>query len=299
MNRWYVVAAVSLWAGVTLLLSSLRWFSRTSLADRVSPYLPGGATTSSRAARGSVRDVVGPIARRVGERLATTAGVREPLAIRLERIHADVDVTAFRLRQVGGAVAGLAVAVAIGFVVRPPAVVGALMIVAAPLLAFLLVEQRVARQSTDWQRRLQAELPVVTEQIGMLLAAGWSVGGALSRIAARGSGCCARDLRRVTSRIRHGLSAADALAEWAAVARLDAVDRLVSILALSRDTADIGHLISEEARSIRKTTHRALLELLDRRAQTVWIPVTVAALVPGALFLAVPFLEVMRVFGAS
>jgi Flp pilus assembly protein TadB len=168
-----------------------------------------------------------------------------------------------------------------------------------PILVFLVIEQRLAARSRDWQQRLEAELPVIAEQIGMLLAAGWSVGGALGRIAERGSGCCASDLARVTRRVRHGLTEAGALAEWAEVTRLGSIDRLVAILALSRDTADIGRLITEEARSIRKASHRSLLEVLDRRSQTVWIPVTVAALLPGALFLAVPFLEVMRVFGAT
>jgi hypothetical protein len=31
----------------------------------------------------------------------------------------------------------------------------------------------------------------------------------------------------------------------------------------------------------------------------VWIPVTVAALVPGVLFLAVPFVDALRLFGGS
>jgi hypothetical protein len=38
---------------------------------------------------------------------------------------------------------------------------------------------------------------------------------------------------------------------------------------------------------------------MERRAQTVWVPVTVAALVPGVLFLAIPFVEALRLFSAS
>ena len=40
-------------------------------------------------------------------------------------------------------------------------------------------------------------------------------------------------------------------------------------------------------------------EQIERRSQQVWIPVTVAALVPGAIFIAIPFLEALRVFSTS
>ena len=35
---------------------------------------------------------------------------------------------------------------------------------------------------------------------------------------------------------------------------------------------------------------------LERRAQQVWVPVTVATLVPGVIFLAVPFLAALKLF---
>jgi hypothetical protein len=31
----------------------------------------------------------------------------------------------------------------------------------------------------------------------------------------------------------------------------------------------------------------------------VWVPVTVAALVPGVLFMAIPFIEALRLFSAT
>ena len=161
-----------------------------------------------------------------------------------------------------------------------------------------LVEQQVITASTRWQRRLFLELPVVSEQIGMLLSAGYSLGGALERISRRGSGACARDLQRVGRRIRQGLSEAEALEEWAELADVPALHRLVGVLSLNRDTGDLGRLIAEEARAVRREVHRQLITQIDRRAQQVWIPVTVATLVPGTLFLAVPFLQAMRLFGS-
>ena len=95
------------------------------------------------------------------------------------------------------------------------------------------------------------------------------------------------------------MSEVDALREWAAVADVEALDRLVPILALNREASDLGRLVSDEARSIRRDLQRTLIETVERRAQQVWIPVTVAALVPGVLFMAVPFIEALRVFSAQ
>ncbi|HJV09295.1 MAG TPA: type II secretion system F family protein, partial [Acidimicrobiales bacterium] len=182
---------------------------------------------------------------------------------------------------------------------RPPAPIALLFILSGPLLGFLIPEQQVASASDAWRRRLNLELPVVSEQLAMLLSAGYSLGGALNRLAARGGGNVARDLTRVCGRIRQGLSEIEALREWAEVADVEALNRLLPILGLNREASDLGRLISEEARSIRKDTQRRLIETAERRAQQVWIPVTVAALVPGVIFLAVPFMEALRLFSAA
>jgi Flp pilus assembly protein TadB len=133
----------------------------------------------------------------------------------------------------------------------------------------------------------------------MLLAAGYSLGGALNRLAARGQGTCGTDLRVVVHRIRQGLDEVGALREWSDRVEVDALHRLVSLLALNNEAGDLGRLVSDEARSLRSDVHRRRVELIDRRAQQVWVPVTVAALVPGVLFLAVPFIEALRLYGGQ
>ena len=303
MTRVTVIAALAFWAGAALVLSRHRWFARRSLADRLRPYEPGGLATAAGGhgmlSVDSFADVVAPLARTVGERVARLVGINEELAVRLERVHSDLDPTAFRVRQLGwtavGAVGGVLAAMAI----RPPAVVLLLFLVGAPALSFLFIEQQLAMESDRRKRRLFLELPVVSEQLGMLLSAGFSLGAAVQRLATRGQGVSGQDLRRVVGRIRHGVTEVEALREWAAVADLDALTRLVAVLALNREAGDLGRLIAEEARSIRREVQRGLIEQIERRSQQVWIPVTVAALVPGAIFIAIPFLEALRVFSAS
>ncbi len=298
--RLAVLCGLVLWAGMTLLLSQLRWFSRPPLVERLRPYSPAGMGGAGRRAGvlsvESFRDVVRPLCRTLGERLARLFGVSEELGIRLERIHSTDDVTAFRVRQLGWSVTGFGLGALLAVALGPPAPIALLFILSGPLLGFLLPEQQVASASDAWRRRLTLELPVVAEQLAMLLSAGYSLGAALNRLAARGGGNVARDLARVCGRIRQGLTEVEALREWADVADVEALHRLLPILGLNREASDLGRLISEEARAIRKDTQRRLIETAERRAQQVWIPVTVAALVPGVIFLAVPFLEALRLF---
>jgi Flp pilus assembly protein TadB len=300
--RLVVLSGLLLWVGAALLLSQVRWFSRRPLVDRLRPYTPGGTQTPAPGGVLSVdsfREVIAPLSRTIGERLSHLFGVGEELAVRLDRIHSPMDVTAFRVRQVGWSAAAFGVGALLSLAFGLPAIVALLFVIGAPLLAFLVLEQQVASESARWQRRIFLELPVVSEQLGMLLSAGYSLGAALNRLAVRGHGACGRDLARVCGRIRQGLSEVDALREWAAVADVDALDRLIAVLALNREAGDLGRLISEEARAIRREVQRELVETIEKRSQQVWIPVTVATLLPGVIFLAVPFVEALRLFAST
>jgi pilus assembly protein TadC len=300
MNRGLLAMGLVLWGGVTLVLSELRWFARRPMVERLRPYAPGGMGQPARAGVFSVESfaqAIGPLAQAVGERLARFAGVSEQLSLRLTRIHSSLSVNDVRVRQLGASVAGFGAAALVTVVFGPPAPVSLLLIFAGPALAFLVQEQRVAMASQRWQRRLFLELPVVAEQLALLLSAGYSLTSALDRLARRSTGVCGADLRRVCARLRQGLSEADALREWAAVANVAALDRLVAVLALNRETSDLGRLLAEEARAIRRDVHRELIEAAERRNQQVWIPVTVATLVPGVIFMGIPFVEALQRFG--
>lgn len=303
MPRLLAASSVLLAVGTTLVLSELRWFSRQPLAERLRPYSPGGLSESA-SRRGilsvaSFREVVGPLARQVGERLAGMLGVSEDIGVRLRRTHSDLDATSFRVRQLGWAGAGFAAGAVLAAATQPPLAIALLFVLGAPTLAFLVVEQQLAAESDRWKRRIFLELPVLSEQLGMLIGAGYSLGAALNRLATRGSGACATDLAGVCGRIRQGLTEVEALHEWATIADVAALDRLVAVLALNREAGDLGRLVAEEARSIRREVQRELIAQIERRAQQVWIPVTVATLVPGAVLLAVPFIEALRLFSTT
>ena len=224
-SQLLATAALALFAGSTLLLSRLRWFRRRPLLDRLAPYVPGGSSARSSGvllSADSFGQVIGPLARAFGERVDRAIGITEALALRLERVHSPLDVTAFRVCQLAWTAAGLAVGTGVAMATMQAGPVALVLIVTGPLIACLVVEQRLAWASQAWQRRIFMELPVVAEQLGMLLSAGYSLGAGLSRLADRGKGACGRDLQQVVGRIRQGLSETEALREWAAVADVDA-----------------------------------------------------------------------------
>jgi Flp pilus assembly protein TadB len=245
------------------------------------------------------RDVIGPLARDLGERASRMLGVSEELSARLRRSHSRLEVTQVRLRQLGWSAAALAGGVILTQATTLPPAAALIIVVGSPLLAFLAVEHRIGSVSRRWQERTFLELPVIAEQLGMLLSAGYSLGSALNQLAARGQGACQTDLRVVCTRMQQGLSEMDALREWSDRVQVVEVTRLVDVLALNREAGDLGRLIAEEARSARREVQRQTLETIERRGQQVWIPVTVAALVPGVLFIAVPFIEALRLFSGG
>jgi tight adherence protein C len=298
MTRLVIAAALGLWTGLTMLLSVTTWGRRISLAERLRPHAPGnpGRARAGLLSAESARQSLGPLAASIGAIAASWFGVHEDLEIRLRRVHSPTDATEFRLRQVGLATSSLGVAVALTLALSLPVPVVGLMLVGAPIGAFLAVEQQLSIQSSRWKRRLFLEAPVIADQIAMHLAAGASLSNALARVTRRGSGAIVTDLRVVLLRVRQGLCEADALTEWAQVADVAEVSRLVAVLCLHGEAGDLARIVSDEARSLRREVHRELISTIESRNQQVWIPVTVSALIPGVIVLAVPFLAAVRSF---
>jgi len=302
MRPW-LLPLVLVWAtGAALLLDELRWLRRVRLADRLLPYVAGAGIdrrTGLRHSDASILELIRAGAIRGIDGLSTGLGVTLSLPDRLELLHRSTPASEVRLQQGAWAIGALLGCGAIVLVLPIPALLGFGLVVASPVLAVLIAEDRLLRAVRRRQERVLRELPIVDEQLGMLLGAGYSLSGALERVANRGGGAVAEDLRRVRRRADQGLGEVAALREWATRSGVPAVTRLVDLLALSTEAGDLAHLITEEARSVRQQVHRELVADLDRRAQQVWIPVTVATLVPGTILLAVPFQQAVRMFSSG
>ena len=232
------------------------------------------------------------------QRIASLANADAELAVRLRAAGIARSPFEFRSRQIGGAITALAASgtalAAIG--VRPLlGLAGALGVAAA---VYGASEHLLGRSMASRQTQITEELPIVAEHTGMLLASGMSLTSALDAVARRGHGICAEGLERVGARVAGGAAVEVALAEWADDAGSAEIRRFVGVLTLHEDATDVAALVSDEARSARMEAHRRLIARIERRSEQVWIPVTVAALVPGCVLLAIPFSDALSGYAA-
>ncbi len=234
------------------------------------------------------------MAAEIGDRVATLFGLDQDLGTRLDRLGRRQSEAQFRTRQTTASAAALLSSIAVVLWIGAAPIPALLIGIAVAAATFLLPERLLSQAITARGVELTEELPTVTEQIAMLLASGMSLTNAFQTTGQRGRGVCPADLRRVSARVAHGATVETALEEWAEAAGSADVRRLVGVLTLHEDAADIAALVSDEARSARSATHRRLIERIERRNEQVWIPVTVAALVPGVVLLSIPFSDALR-----
>ncbi len=298
MTRLLVAAGLLLWVGSSLLISGSSRLARLSLTDRLAPFHPSPPSQRFSASATPISQLTVELARVVGDRLSAWAGVTEPIGRRLRRVHSPLDVTRFRLHELAWMAAATLCGLLAAGAGAPVAATG-LLLAGGPTLAFLVIEQRLAKASERWQERVARELPVVAEQLATLLNAGFSLGAAVNRLATTGTGATATDLAAVTARVHQGVSEVTALEEWAELVAVDSVTHLVRVLSLQTEAPDLGRLVSVEARQARRALQRRTLEQIERRGEQVWIPVSVAALVPGAILLAIPVLAALRLFATA
>ena len=283
------------WTGTAVLLDLVPWFRTPPLHRRLAPYRADGPP-----ARAPGQGAVHLLLDQAADRLAGAFGMSGSLAERLGRAGVTAPPSAVRSRRFAAVVVTSSISAAAVVASGPGWLVGCGFVAGAAAGTLVADELWMATRARRRADQVRGELPVVAEQLGMLLSAGYSLPAALQRLAQRGNGAVADGLAQVVRRLRQGETERDALEEWARSTGVDGAERLVKVLTIHRQAGDLGQLISDEARSVRAEHHRALLESIARRGQLVWIPVTVATLVPGLVVLAVPFASAMsQITGAG
>jgi len=281
----------ALGGGSWLVVDRVRRLRRTSLADRVLPYLrdlpprPGAEQHGTLAPSALLAEGVHGLAARLDTLLGGAASVER----RLARANRPLTVHEFRIEQaVWGVVGFLAAAVpsfALG--VRHPDRGAALMIVclASAGIAVLLRENRLTAQVVRRERRILEELPVVAELLALAVAAGESPTAALDRVVSRSGGEFAADLSRVLAEVRTGTPLAQALDALAVRTGLPAVSRFAQgmAIAIERGTplADVLHA---QAGDVREAGRRALIESGARREVLMMVPVVFLVLPTVVVF---------------
>ncbi|MEX2533318.1 MAG: type II secretion system F family protein [Nitriliruptoraceae bacterium] len=291
MNAGAVTSVALLWVAAGVSLAGVVKAPMT-LRRRLAPFVSAGLTPTERLASTGTLNMWLAFSLR---RLVMRIGSETVLNARLERAGIPVTAVAFRTTQAVVGFAALVVAAVVTVVVTLPAAVVFGLLAGLPLVAVWGCEQVLAvllRQRTDLVVR---ELPLVIEQLAEVMKNGVGVAEACAQVAVHTHSVVAGDLGRIAREIAHGVRDEVALQAFADRHDIEAIHRIVAVLDAHRHAADLGGLLAEQVRELRLSAHRELLALMQQREQQVWIPVTVATLVPGVLLLGVPFVYTLGV----
>lgn len=278
-------------AGCWLVANRVRRLRRTSITDRVLPYLrdlpsrPGAPDPGASSPQALLRVGVDALAGRLDTILGGSASVGR----RLARANDPLTVHEFRIEQAVWGLVGFLVAavpsVALG--IRHPDRGVALMILclASSALAVLLRENRLTAQVARRERRILEELPVLAELLALAVAAGESPTAALDRVVRRSGGEFAADLARVLAEVRTGTALTQALDGLAGRTGLAPVSRFAQgmAIALERGTP-LADLLHAQAGDVREAGRRALIESGARREVLMMVPVVFLVLPTVVLF---------------
>lgn len=277
----HTFAVIAVWAGVGMVVLS-NVIKRRTWTSRLAPFVSPHASQPQRS-DGVWRSAVHLYSR-------TFHRVGQPdIAVRLAQ--ARVSFTAEQFRGMQLVLVGFGtVVVAVTAAVAPvPAGVVVVAVCVLPVTVVWVSEQLVERRKRQVYAQFARELPVVVEQLAGFLQNGVGLSDAAETVAGLTHGLVAADLARIARETAHGVPVAVSLQAWATRYDLAELHRIVAVLDTHRHTRDVGRLLADEVRELRLRSHRELLQLMMTREQQVWIPVTVATLVPGVLMLAVPF----------
>jgi len=291
MNAWAVSGVVLLWIGAAVSIAGMVQ-APVTVRRRLAPFV---STVRTPYERPTTTDTLNMWLVLLLRRSVVRIGSEKALNSRLERAGVPVTALRFRTTQVVVGFAALVVAAAVTFVFALPAVGVFGVIAGFPIVAVWGCEQALTvalRRRTDLVVR---ELPLVIEQLAELMKSGVGVAEACAKVAVHTRSVVASDLGRVAREIAHGVRDEVALQAFADRHDVGAIHRIVAVLDAHRHAADLGGLLAEEVRELRLTAHRDLLASIQQREQQVWIPVTVATLVPGVLLLGVPFVHTLGV----
>lgn len=289
--------------GVLCLLSVLPRWRAAPLSVRIAPYvrdvvadedLPPGILASA----GSLPAGGRPLWRRCEHAFERLLGGGNALRLRLAQAGSALDPVAFRGRQLGWALVGIA-AGAVAVVVLALAGRLSVPVAAVPALggAFGAVAygMQLSARVKSRRARLEDELPTTLEFLALCLSAGEGFLDALRRVAAVGSGELTVELQRVIVATGTGSPLADALAECAARLQLPGLSRAVDqIIAALEHGAPLAGVLHAQAADAREEAKRTLIEQAGRKEILMLLPLVFLILPLSVLFAIYPGLFILR-----
>ncbi len=195
-------------------------------------------------------------------------------------------VASMTKKPVGQAVAALlgAAAAIVLFPGEAPIPIAALGAASSAASAWLM-EHLVSNRRRK-RRANEVDLAVVSllEQVHLKLINGNSLNAAL----VNAEGVTNPDVALLQNLLRSGLDLETAASFWLEEFDTESKRRLTDLFLAKTTTSETLALLSALINQLRKEQRFSLIAEIERRNQLVWIPVTIAVLVPGMIFIAIP-----------
>jgi tight adherence protein C len=288
--------------GLALLVRSLPYFRRTTLNERVAPYLgalgPSGSGLFGEGAHPADGSSIASGATALLQTALRDAGARLHRLLGSIDVDARIDASgwncsvadfraqeaAWALGSAGGAIAFGMLLVGAGRAISAPAIGMAALVFAVG--GVLWRERALDRAVASRRAAMLAELPTAVDLVCLAITAGESLRGAIDIVARGGSGPLARELRGVLRSARSGEPLADALAAAARRIGLAPFDRFVdSVTAAQQRGVPLADALHALAADVREGRKRDLLEAAGRKQVSMLMPV-VALILPVAIVFA-------------
>lgn len=298
-----VLIGGALAGGVLCMITALPRWAAAPLVQRIAPYVRDVVADANLPP--SALPVVHMLPAGKGSpwgRLRTTferaLGGRDVLQRRLAQAGIDMSASAFRGRQLGWMVLGIAAgAVAVIILVltgRMTAPVSLLPLLAGAGCAVAYDMQLGVRVGVR-RARLTDELPTTLEFLALCLSAGEGFLDSLRRVALVGSGALTIELRAVVVAVGTGSSVADALTELATRLQLPGLTRAVDqVIAALEHGAPLAAVLHAQAGDAREDAKRVLIEQAGRKEILMLLPLVFLILPLSVLFAIYPGLFILR-----
>lgn len=264
-------------AGLTVAVTALPIFTRSSLKDRVEPYLGGlhgrpsallpmreGGRKGERLLLSWERYRPGSTAR-IAERLKSSGTALGPGEFRLEQASWGLTALVGALVLLGLSTSGGA---------APDPVASTILLGIAFCTGAAARDYWLVRATAERTAHLVQELPTAMDLLTLAIMAGESIPAAFSRVADLMPGGIGEELRSVVADVRAGDPIATALETFKRRVPDHAVFRLVdSLITGIEKGSPLADVLRSQAQELRDDRRRYLLELGGRREVVMLVPV--------------------------
>lgn len=294
-----VVLGSAFGLGAWLLLSLTPRWGAPTLARRIAPYIrdvtdPQGTTPDFASHGYDLRAVWTTVQERLGRWIGGSASIER----RLRQAGWPTDAAAFRGRQLGWAIAGVAgggvlvvVLVMTGRASLPTAML-------PPLFGFAaaaIYDMRLTRAARRRVARIEEELPTVLEFLALCLSAGEGILDSLRRVGAVGAGELPAELRGVVLAVGTGSPLSESLSRTSHRLQIPALSRSIDqLVAAIERGAPLAQVLHAQALDAREDAKRGLIEQAGRKEIFMLIPLVFLILPLSVLFAVFPGIFMLR-----